>query len=237
MYYLLQSKKVKAYLQLFRRLFLTALVVYLLFFAAPVIMGKVRPFLFAFVLAFLLNPLINRIQKKTKISRGALSIILVLTVVILLVASIGGLIYAIISEVISLAVNINNTFSQIEDCKVKLSKFKSSVSEKESDLQSTIQSVCESNIFSSLSLWMFVYCFISLVVGGCEDDAALIEEYFHFDFFLIIFSAISLLFLSTGWYWGIKKNFICNNSKNERIKRNWRIAENKDRRSFGYKQD
>ena len=113
MYYLLQSKKVKAYLQLFRRLLLTALVVYLLFFAAPMILVKVRPFLFAFVLAFLLNPLINRIQQKTKMSRGLLSIILVLTVVILLVASVGGLLYAIINEVISLARNINNTFIHI----------------------------------------------------------------------------------------------------------------------------
>ena len=103
----LQSDTGKAYFKLIRRLILTALAVYLLFFVAPSIVNHIRPFFFAFIMAFLLNPLISWIQRKTKISRSILSVISVLLVIILLVGIVGGLLFALISELVSLAQNVD----------------------------------------------------------------------------------------------------------------------------------
>lgn len=113
MYEWLQKDSVKAYLRLFRRLFLTALVIFLLFYVAPMLISQVRPFLFAFLMAFLLNPLIGWIQRKTKISRGILSVVVVLIVVILLAGIVGILLYAIITELTSLVINMDNIVAHV----------------------------------------------------------------------------------------------------------------------------
>lgn len=87
------------------RLALTAAVVLLLVFAVPPLVSLFMPFVLAVVLAWLLNPLVRWIQRKLKISRKVISVLLIL----LVFAVAGGLltlfVYEIGKEVYSLIMN------------------------------------------------------------------------------------------------------------------------------------
>ena len=109
----LQKESVTAYIRLFRRLLLTALIVYLVFYIAPMILGHILPFLFAFLFAFFLNPLITWLNRKIKAPRGLLSVIMVLTVVLLIVGAVGGLLFALINELITFAQNLDSMIGYV----------------------------------------------------------------------------------------------------------------------------
>lgn len=87
------------------RLALTALVFWFLFYVAPPLFSLFTPFVLAFVVAWLLNPLVRSIQKRLGIPRKFLSMVLIL----LILAGAGGLLTAFIwniaSEVASLSDN------------------------------------------------------------------------------------------------------------------------------------
>lgn len=96
----------------------------------------------------------------------------------------------------------NNTLDEIERCKRNLELFESSVKEKEENLSSNIHYICESKSFSSLSLWMFLYCVIALFIGGFETNNIIFKTILDLSFG--IFSILSLLFLIIGWFKGEK---------------------------------
>ncbi len=87
------------------RLILTVIVLLLLFYAVPPLVSLLMPFVLAVLVAWLLHPLIRRIQRKVNISRQILSLLLI----VLAFAVVGGLLfwllYSVGSEVVSLVAN------------------------------------------------------------------------------------------------------------------------------------
>lgn len=95
----------RLWLRLGVRLALAALAVGVLALAGPPLLSLFMPFVLAFLLAWMLNPLIKWIQRHVGISRKILSFLLVLVIF----AGVGGLlaafVYNIVAEIISLANN------------------------------------------------------------------------------------------------------------------------------------
>ena len=95
----------RLWLRLGVRLALAALVVGVLALAGPPLLSLFMPFVLAFLLSWMLNPLIKWIQRRVGISRKILSFLLILVIF----AGVGGLlaafVYNIVAEIISLANN------------------------------------------------------------------------------------------------------------------------------------
>lgn len=95
----------RLWLRLGVRLALAALVVGVLALAGPPLLSLFMPFVLAFLLSWMLNPLIKWIQRHVGISRKILSFLLILVIF----AGVGGLlaafVYNIVAEIISLANN------------------------------------------------------------------------------------------------------------------------------------
>lgn len=87
------------------RLVLAVTALLLLFFAVPPLLSLFMPFVLALLMAWLLNPMVRWLQRKLKISRRLVSLLLIL----LVFAVVGGLlfwfVYGIASEVYSLVTN------------------------------------------------------------------------------------------------------------------------------------
>ena len=104
----LKSENVKPYVTLLTRILLTLLVLILVVNLGPVVFTFFLPFIWAFIAASALNPLISLLQRKWKIKRGVLSILLVIVSLLLATAIVGGLIFALAREVVHLAQNMDN---------------------------------------------------------------------------------------------------------------------------------
>ncbi|MEG2097936.1 MAG: sporulation integral membrane protein YtvI [Pseudoflavonifractor sp.] len=95
----------RLWLRLGIRLLLTIGAVLLFWHLGPPLLSLLMPFVLALVMAWVLNPLVKRIQKRLGISRKILSLLLIL----LLFAVVGGILaaflYSVGSEIISLASN------------------------------------------------------------------------------------------------------------------------------------
>lgn len=109
------SERGRLWLRLGIRVVLLAAAILLLVYAVPPLLSLLMPFVLAVVLAWILNPLVRWLQKKLKISRKPLSLI----VIILAIAVVGGalfwFVYALGSEVYSLIGNWSSVGGAIED--------------------------------------------------------------------------------------------------------------------------
>ena len=91
------------------RLLLTLLVLAALALAGPALLSLFMPFVLAFVVAWLLNPLVRGIQRRLGISRKFLSLVLIL----LILALAGGLLVAFIWNIAQEAVSLYEDWSSI----------------------------------------------------------------------------------------------------------------------------
>lgn len=87
------------------RLLLTAVVLLLLFLAVPPLLSLFMPFVLALVMAWLLNPVVRWVHRKLKISRRAISLLLILLVFGIVGGILFWFIYGIGSEIYSLVTN------------------------------------------------------------------------------------------------------------------------------------
>ena len=90
------------WLRLGIRIVLTVGALLLLFFAVPPLLSLLMPFVLAFFMAWLLNPLIRRLQEKLKISRKLLSLLLIILVFAVAGGALGWFLYSIGAEVYSI---------------------------------------------------------------------------------------------------------------------------------------
>ena len=102
------------WLRLGIRAALTALAVWLLVWLGPPLLSLFMPFVLAFVLAWLLNPAVRALQRHCGASRGVLTLLLM----VVLFTGVGGLLFALIynlvSELASLANNWQAIFGALE---------------------------------------------------------------------------------------------------------------------------
>ena len=91
------------------RLLLTLLVLATLALAGPALLSLFMPFVLAFVVAWLLNPLVRGIQRRLGISRKFLSLVLIL----LILALAGGLLVAFIWNIAQEAISLYEDWSSI----------------------------------------------------------------------------------------------------------------------------
>lgn len=101
----------RLWLRLGVRLVLVALAVLALVYLAPPLMALFMPFLLALVMAWLLNPIIKAVQKKCGISRGLLSLVLILFLFAVVGGLLTALIYNVVAELVSLASNWQGIWS------------------------------------------------------------------------------------------------------------------------------
>ena len=85
----------------------------LLIFVFPKLISILLPFVVAFVVATILNPFVNEMTKKGKISRRAIAAFLSVTVFMIVVLLLGLVIYGIGKESISLATAIQQNWDEI----------------------------------------------------------------------------------------------------------------------------
>ncbi|MCL2016575.1 MAG: sporulation integral membrane protein YtvI [Defluviitaleaceae bacterium] len=102
----LRQENIKPYARLLARIILTAAAVLLLLLFVPLILGFFLPFILAFFVASLANPLIGLINRKLKIPRGVMSIVMVSIPLLLLAGLLGWVIYLLVMQIIALAQNI-----------------------------------------------------------------------------------------------------------------------------------
>ncbi|NCB62143.1 MAG: sporulation integral membrane protein YtvI [Clostridia bacterium] len=87
------------------RTVLFAAVILGLIFLAPPLLSLFMPFVLAFVMAWLLHPVIRALQKRLKLSRGILSMLLIVLVFAIAGGALGFFCYSAVVEVRSLAEN------------------------------------------------------------------------------------------------------------------------------------
>jgi len=103
----LQKENVSPYVKLLYRILLTVLVVLVLAQLIPLVLTFFLPFILAFIVASAMNPLINLLQKKFKVPRGALSVLMVLVTLLGILAIVGWFVYALVRELVTLAQDID----------------------------------------------------------------------------------------------------------------------------------
>ena len=111
----LQKDYVRPYVRLICRVILTVISLFILTRVIPVIFAFFLPFILAFLVAAAMNPLICLLQRKWKAPRAALSVLMVALALIVVLAVIGGFIYALGRELVAVAQNIDGVmeyFSQ-----------------------------------------------------------------------------------------------------------------------------
>lgn len=113
----------RLWLRLGIRLVLTALALGLAVRFGPPLVSLFMPFVLALCLAWLLNPLVRWIQRRLKLSRKLLSFALILV----LFAGAGGLLFAllynVVAELASLALNYKGILASLEVVLEELSRF------------------------------------------------------------------------------------------------------------------
>jgi len=110
-----QSESVKPYISLLSRVLITIFIIIVLVRLGPAVFTFFMPFIWAFIAASAMNPLISLLQRKWKIKRGILSIFMVILVLLIMLAIIGGLLFALVREVIQIAQNIDNVLAHFNN--------------------------------------------------------------------------------------------------------------------------
>ena len=102
------------WLRLSIRFILAAIALCLLFFLGRPLLSLFAPFLLALVTAALLNPLVKRLQKALGWGRGPLSLLILLLLFALVGGAVALLVYAAVSELISLAQNWSGLLESLQ---------------------------------------------------------------------------------------------------------------------------
>jgi len=110
-----QKDSVWPYVRLFLRVILTVVALWLLGRIVPFVFSLFLPFIFAYLVATVLNPFISFAQRKWKIPRGFLSVFLVGMAILAVLAIVGGLVYTLVREMVSLAQNVDEVVESIND--------------------------------------------------------------------------------------------------------------------------
>ncbi|MDE6872972.1 MAG: sporulation integral membrane protein YtvI [Lachnospiraceae bacterium] len=95
-------QKVKVYLQILTNLLLTAVLMLLIIFVLPKLLRFFMPFVIGFIISLIANPVVKFMEKKIKIVRKHGSAI----IIVLVLASVVGLIYLAVSLIIHEAVSL-----------------------------------------------------------------------------------------------------------------------------------
>lgn len=101
------------YTRLLLRAVLFVACILLLFFAVPPLFSLFAPFIFAFLMASILNPFVSKLNKKFGFPRKLTALILVILVFSGVAALIRWFIYTVVSEAVSLASNFQSTWDSI----------------------------------------------------------------------------------------------------------------------------
>jgi len=110
-----QNENVKPYVSLLGRILFTLFALLVIVRFGPVLFTFFMPFIWAFIAAAATNPLISLLQRKWKIKRSILSIFMVILVLLAMLAIIGGLVFALVREVIQIAQNIDSVLAHFNN--------------------------------------------------------------------------------------------------------------------------
>lgn len=99
----------RLWLRLGIRLVLTAAAVLFLIFAVPPLVSLLLPFVLAFLMSWMLNPLVRALQKRLGIPRKLLSLIFVL----LIFGITGGILFVFISQIVSELILLANNWQAV----------------------------------------------------------------------------------------------------------------------------
>lgn len=120
---LTSRQRLRLWVRIATRLLLLVAIILLLIFAVPRLWNLLMPFALALLLAWMLLPAVRWLQKKLKLSRKAISMVLV----ILVFAAVGGIvaafIWALVQQVMNLVDNWNNVLDSIVSSINSLEKY------------------------------------------------------------------------------------------------------------------
>jgi len=115
MFAFLQKEHVRPYIRLLKRIVITSAALITFILVLPLFFRLFLPFLLAFVMAAVFNPIVCIMQSKWKISRVVSSILLVAVALLLILALIGWFVYALAREIVGLAQNIDGIMDGINN--------------------------------------------------------------------------------------------------------------------------
>lgn len=101
------------YTRLFIRSILAALIMVFIIFIFPKALKLLFPFVLALIVAVVLNPVVNTINRKFGISRRIIALVLDLLVFMLVATLIGTLAYSVVNEAVALANNVQMNWDNI----------------------------------------------------------------------------------------------------------------------------
>jgi len=107
---LTHENRKRLYLRILLRAILFVVCILLLIFVVPRLFSLFAPFIFAFLMALILNPLVSKLNEKFGFSRKLTALILVILVFTGFAALIGKFIYTIINEMVTLANNFQSVW-------------------------------------------------------------------------------------------------------------------------------
>jgi sporulation integral membrane protein YtvI len=85
----------------------------LLLYAVPPLLSVLTPFIIAYMVAVLLNPLVSILRKKLGLPRKVTALILVILVLLILASLIGWCIYTVVNEALAVARNFQSIWDSI----------------------------------------------------------------------------------------------------------------------------
>ncbi len=108
-------KKRELYLKIFLNLAIFVVGTLFLIFLFPKILRLFAPFVIAWIIAMIANPLVRFMEKRIKIVRKHSSAIIIILVILAVIGAIYGVLYFIISQVSSLMNDIPSIISSVEE--------------------------------------------------------------------------------------------------------------------------
>ena len=101
------------YKRLLIRGILAVIGVVCLFFLLPRVIHILFPFVLAFIVAVVLNPLVNWINRKLGVSRRIIALVLDLLAFLIVASLVVLLAYSVVNEAVALATSIQSNWSEI----------------------------------------------------------------------------------------------------------------------------
>lgn len=147
-------ERARLWMRLGIRLILSILAILALTYVVPPLLSLFMPFVLAFFVAWLLNPLVRFIQRKLGIPRKLLSLVLIL----LILASAGGLLVAFVWNIVSEIISLSNNWPAIlETAQLAMDAINRSFSRFMTLLPDDIKiavNTALTNMFDSLFTWL-----------------------------------------------------------------------------------
>ena len=153
------------------------------------IIGCFLPFIFAFLLSLVLNPLAEKLHKRFKLPRGTVAVFLIILVVVILGGCVGGIVYKLVDEMKSLY----SQFPEISESIIRwIAKVRSSAANIYSAMPEYLKNVSNSLIYDiQESLTRFINESYRPVVDGAGNFAKKIPGVF----IAVIVFILSLFFM------------------------------------------